>query len=131
MKTGTCRSAAIEELADVVICTLSFANRTGIDIAKAVKQKVEKNEKKYPVASIRGSIDLNDAPFQNLYFNHVIKETKDRPLAMSLPEGHKELIWDVGHLVRFMFLQAFEQLRSGLSFHAHFPPPDAALSCRE
>ena len=51
MKTGTCRSAAIEELADVVICALSFANRTGIDIAKAVKQKVEKNAKKYPVVT--------------------------------------------------------------------------------
>ena len=92
MKTGTCMSAAIEERADVVICALSFANRSGIDITKAVKQKVEKNAKKYPVASIRGSFDLNDAPFQNLYFNHVIKETKDRPLAMSLPEGHKELV---------------------------------------
>jgi NTP pyrophosphatase (non-canonical NTP hydrolase) len=54
MMTSTCRSAAIEELADVVICVLSFANRTGIDIAKAAKQKVEKNAKKYPVASIRG-----------------------------------------------------------------------------
>ena len=92
MKTGSCRSAAIEELADVVICALSFANRSGIDVTKAVKQKVEKNAKKYPVAIIRGSFDLNDAPFQNLYFNHVIKETKDRPLAMSLPEGHKELV---------------------------------------
>ena len=92
MKAGTCRSAAIEELADVVICALSFANRTGIDIAKAAKQKVEKNAKKYPVASIRGSFDLIDAPFQNLYFNHVLKETKDRALAMRLPEGHKELI---------------------------------------
>lgn len=91
MKTGTCKSAAIEELADVVICALSFANRTGIDIAKATKQKVEKNAKNYLVASIRGSFDLIDAPFQNLYFNHVLKETKDRALAMSLPEGHKEL----------------------------------------
>ena len=92
MKSGTCRSAAIEELADIVICVLSFANRASIDIANAVKQKVEKNAKQYPVASIRGSFDLNDAPFQNLYFNHVIKETKDRPLAMSLLEGHKELV---------------------------------------
>ena len=54
-----CRSAAIEGLADVVISGLFFANRTGIDIAtiaKELKQKVEKNAKKYSVAQYKGQL---------------------------------------------------------------------------
>lgn len=31
----------------------------------------------------------------------------------------------------FMVLQAFDPLSCGLSAHAHFLPPDVALSCRE
>ena len=54
MKTGKSRRAATEELADVVICALSFANRTGIDIAHAVKSKVLKNSKKYPLDKYKG-----------------------------------------------------------------------------
>jgi dCTP diphosphatase len=37
-----------EEFADVVIFCLNFANATEIDIAKAVTDKVDKNNKKYP-----------------------------------------------------------------------------------
>jgi dCTP diphosphatase len=54
MKNGKSRKAATEELADVVICALSFANRTGIDIAQAVKNKVLKNSKKYPLQAYKG-----------------------------------------------------------------------------
>ena len=54
IKNGKSRRAATEELADVVICALSFANRTGIDIAQAVKSKVLKNSKKYPVHTYKG-----------------------------------------------------------------------------
>lgn len=54
MKNGKTRKAATEELADVVICALSFANRTGIDIAQAVKSKVLKNSKKYPLHTYKG-----------------------------------------------------------------------------
>jgi NTP pyrophosphatase (non-canonical NTP hydrolase) len=54
MKSGKSRKAASEELADVVICALSFANRTGIDIAQAVKTKVRKNCKKYPLHVYKG-----------------------------------------------------------------------------
>ena len=54
METGKSRKAATEELADVVICALSFANRTGIDIAQAVKNKVLKNCKKYPSDTYKG-----------------------------------------------------------------------------
>lgn len=54
MKNGVVRQAAEEELADVVICALSFANRTGIDVANAVKRKTVKNSKKYPVKNYKG-----------------------------------------------------------------------------
>src|SRR5262245_16453828 len=42
------RKAATDELADVVIYCLAFANRTGIDLATAVTQKVRKNARRYP-----------------------------------------------------------------------------------
>jgi dCTP diphosphatase len=48
------RQAAVDELADVVICALSFANRAGIDISKAVKRKIGKNAQKYPVKKYKG-----------------------------------------------------------------------------
>lgn len=54
MKNGKCRKAATEELTDVLICVLSFANRTGIDVAQAVKCKMLKNSKKYPLHTYKG-----------------------------------------------------------------------------
>lgn len=54
MRNGMIRRAAIEELADVVICALAFANRTGVDLSRAVMQKVSKNERKYPVRKFKG-----------------------------------------------------------------------------
>ncbi len=43
-----------EELADIMIYLLSFANKTGIDIPTAVEQKLEKNNKKYPARAMKG-----------------------------------------------------------------------------
>lgn len=54
MKDRKSRKAAVDELADVVICALAFANRTGIDITDAVSRKVQKNAQKYPVEKYRG-----------------------------------------------------------------------------
>ena len=54
MESATHRKAAQDEVADIVICALSFANRTGIDLAEAVKRKVIMNSKKYPIAIYRG-----------------------------------------------------------------------------
>ena len=54
MKDRKSRKAAVDELADVVICVLAFANRTGIDIADAVSRKVQKNAQKYPVEKYKG-----------------------------------------------------------------------------
>lgn len=43
-----------DELADVVIYCLSFANAMGIDLSRAVIEKIGKNEAKYPCDLVRG-----------------------------------------------------------------------------
>jgi len=43
-----------EELADVVIYSLEFANMTGIDLASVIETKMAANAKKYPVEKARG-----------------------------------------------------------------------------
>jgi NTP pyrophosphatase (non-canonical NTP hydrolase) len=43
-----------EELADVVIYALEFANMTGLDMAAAIEAKMAANAKKYPVEKARG-----------------------------------------------------------------------------
>ena len=48
------RARIAEELADVLCFALSFANATGIDIATAVRDKLEKNARKYPAEEFRG-----------------------------------------------------------------------------
>jgi dCTP diphosphatase len=48
------RARIAEELADVVIYALEFANATGIDVAAAIDEKIAANAKKYPVAKSRG-----------------------------------------------------------------------------
>ena len=54
MENDNVRPAATEELADVIILCLSFANRNGIDIDDAVRAKVDKNSLKYPVERFKG-----------------------------------------------------------------------------
>ena len=52
------RKAKIEEeLADVVIYALEFANITGIDVAAAIEAKMARNAEKYPVEKARGRSD--------------------------------------------------------------------------
>ncbi len=46
-----------EEFADVVIFCLNFANATKIDIAKAVTDKVDKNNKKYPLEKAKNTAE--------------------------------------------------------------------------
>ncbi|MDD2764461.1 MAG: MazG-like family protein [Opitutaceae bacterium] len=46
-----------EEIADVVIYALEFANVTGIDLAAAIDAKLAANAKKYPVEKARGRSD--------------------------------------------------------------------------
>jgi NTP pyrophosphatase (non-canonical NTP hydrolase) len=43
-----------EELADVVIYALEFANATDLDLAAAIEAKIAANARKYPVEKARG-----------------------------------------------------------------------------
>src|SRR5271165_1526844 len=49
------RSEIEEELADIAIFLLSFADVAGIDLAKAIQAKLKKNALRYPVETYRGS----------------------------------------------------------------------------
>ena len=54
MRDARARRAAQEELADVMIYCLAFANRSGIDLVGAVRSKLAKNRRKYPARRFRG-----------------------------------------------------------------------------
>ena len=49
------RHAISDELADIVLAAVQFANVSGIDIATAVRDKLVKNERKYPVDKAHGN----------------------------------------------------------------------------
>ncbi len=49
------KEEAGEELADVIIFCLNFANATDLDVATIVKDKIEKADKKYPVEKAKGN----------------------------------------------------------------------------
>lgn len=51
------RAKIEEELADVVIYALEFANMTGIDVAAAIETKMAANAAKYPVEKAKGRSD--------------------------------------------------------------------------
>ncbi|HEY1111686.1 MAG TPA: MazG-like family protein [Opitutaceae bacterium] len=51
------RAKIAEELADVVIYALEFANITGLDVAAAIEAKMSANAKKYPVEKAKGRSD--------------------------------------------------------------------------
>jgi len=51
------RQMIAEELADVVIYALEFANSTGLDVAGAIEAKMAANARKYPVEKARGRAD--------------------------------------------------------------------------
>ena len=48
------RSAAGEELADVICYALAMANELGIDVADSMLDKMRKNAIKYPASQMRG-----------------------------------------------------------------------------
>jgi dCTP diphosphatase len=49
------REAVADELADVLLYVLRFADVTGIDLVAAAHAKLEKNAVKYPAERVRGS----------------------------------------------------------------------------
>ncbi len=50
------RAEVADELADVVIYCLSFANSLDIDVTHAVLRKLERNETRFPVERVRGRL---------------------------------------------------------------------------
>ncbi|MCS7306757.1 MAG: nucleotide pyrophosphohydrolase [Thermoguttaceae bacterium] len=50
----------VEELADVVCYALAMANVLGIDLSRAVREKLEKNAQKYPASEYRGRYGPED-----------------------------------------------------------------------
>lgn len=48
------RTRIADELADVVIYAIEFANITGLDLAAAIESKMSANAKKYPIEKARG-----------------------------------------------------------------------------
>ena len=51
------RSQIEEELSDVVIYAIQFANVSGIDLAAAIERKMAANAAKYPVGKAKGRSD--------------------------------------------------------------------------
>ena len=49
-----------DEMADVLICLLSLADRTGIDLADAVAAKLARNAEKYPAERVAGRMEKYD-----------------------------------------------------------------------
>lgn len=43
-----------EELSDVLFFVLRFAQKSNIDLSEALKNKIKKNEEKYPVDKVKG-----------------------------------------------------------------------------
>ncbi len=54
LKDPAFREAVEDELADVVVYCLSFANAIGCDLSDVVDRKVAKNDRKYPADEWRG-----------------------------------------------------------------------------
>lgn len=54
---GDKRAKIEEELADIIIYAIEFANVTGIDLQTAILSKMQQNARKYPVEKARGRSD--------------------------------------------------------------------------
>jgi len=60
LQTAEKRTAVTEELADVLCYALAIANELNIDVATAMRDKMKKNEIKYPAAEYRGRYGPED-----------------------------------------------------------------------
>ena len=54
MAKGKTREDAIDEIADIMIYAIAFCNRNNIDLSDAIKQKMEKNIRKYSSNEYKG-----------------------------------------------------------------------------
>lgn len=53
-------SEVADELADVLCYVLAMANELGLDLSAAIRQKMVKNEQKYPAEEYRGRYGADD-----------------------------------------------------------------------
>jgi NTP pyrophosphatase (non-canonical NTP hydrolase) len=56
MDDGSVRAEVADELADILIYCLSFANSTEIDVSSAILQKLERNRSRFPIERVRGRL---------------------------------------------------------------------------
>lgn len=54
------REAIRDELADVLCYAIALSNVLGIDLSEAIRAKLEKNARKYPVSEYRGRYGPDD-----------------------------------------------------------------------
>lgn len=54
MNNKTFRSEVLDELADIIIYALAFANRNKVDLDTIIRKKMRKNHQKYPAKRFRG-----------------------------------------------------------------------------
>ncbi|MGB0264497.1 MAG: nucleotide pyrophosphohydrolase [Opitutales bacterium] len=51
------RAEVAEELADILIFAIQFANVSGMDLSSIIEAKMQRNAEKYPVAKAKGRSD--------------------------------------------------------------------------
>ena len=56
LANATTHAEVADELADVLIYCLSFANNAQIDVSDAIYKKLTRNEQRFPVAQVRGRL---------------------------------------------------------------------------
>lgn len=54
METAKTREAVVEEIADIMIYAIALANRNDIDLSTAIREKMVKNDEKYPSDVYKG-----------------------------------------------------------------------------
>ncbi len=50
------RAEIADELADILIYALSFSNSAGIDISEAIFRKLNRNQTRFPIGVVRGTL---------------------------------------------------------------------------
>lgn len=56
VRNDDARAEIADELADVLIYALSFANSAGIDVSEAIIRKLNRNRTRFPVGQVRGKL---------------------------------------------------------------------------
>lgn len=62
VQDAAARAEIADELADVLIYALSFANSAGIDISEAIIRKLNRNQTRFPVGQVRGTLVAANQP---------------------------------------------------------------------